>query len=594
VLQQEGQSPKAGRRWFWPADLTAPLHTAGLPPPLAAAALAGFRRKDEPWVRAAIRQRIKDEPRLKEETIARTVALVLRRSTEAGGHPLEEVINETLYHEQRRLSRANDSRAAADRAFYANVRKELPYAGTLRLRQLVHEIVARYGDEISGHFDPRIYTVATRMLPVGLSMLLHGFSFGKALRLRGRLPNIDDRLLFEGEVDRLRELARLGTVMLVPTHSSNLDSLLMGYAIYRMKLPPFSYGAGLNLFTNPVLSFFMHNLGAYTVDRLKTDPLYRETLKEYATVSLEYREHNVFFPGGTRSRSGGIETHLKKGLLGAGIAAFSHNLRQGSAAPKIFVVPCTVSYPLVLEAATLIDDYLQAFGKARYIIADDEFTILERWRDFFRGLLALDARVHVVVGRALDPFGNEVDAEGQSLDPRGRVVDPARYMYFNGQLVDDPARDAEYNRILSRRIVETYLRDTVALPTNILAYVCLELLRRRSQQIDIYRFLRTIGPGSSVPFIEVEDAVRQMVSELKGLAEARQIRLCEEAQNGSPDILIEHALNTFSTYHTTPVIERKGMRLEVGDAGLLFYYRNRLDTFGLLGAPPLLPERGEP
>jgi glycerol-3-phosphate O-acyltransferase len=44
---------------------------------------------------------------------------------------------------------------------------------------------------------------------------------------------------------------------MVPTHQSNLDSLLVGYVIYMMSLPPFAYGAGLNLFFQSP-SFLFH------------------------------------------------------------------------------------------------------------------------------------------------------------------------------------------------------------------------------------------------------------------------------------------------------------------------------------------------
>ncbi len=48
------------------------------------------------------------------------------------------------------------------------------------------------------------------------------------------------------------------------------------------------------------------------------------------------------------------------------------------------------------------------------------------------------------------------------------------------------------------------------------------------------------------------------------------------------------ALRSFGTYHTRPVVERRGVRLHVMDPKLLFYYRNRLDGYGLRGAPSLL------
>ena len=67
-------------------------------------------------------------------------------------------------------------------------------------------------------------------------------------------------------------------------------------------LPPTTYGAGKNLFSNPFISFFMRNLGAYRVDRRLRFELYKDVLKEYSTVLLEHGYHSLFFPGGTRCR----------------------------------------------------------------------------------------------------------------------------------------------------------------------------------------------------------------------------------------------------------------------------------------------------
>src|SRR5262249_10156551 len=155
----------------------------------------------------------------------------------------------------------------------------------------------RYAEEISGNFDDRVYQAVTRVLPPALGLLLNAVSPQRLVRRLPDLPNIDDAILIQGETEQLKRLHEIGTVILVPTHVSNLDSIVIGYALYRLGLPPFIYGAGLNLFSNPLISFFMHNLGAYTVDRKKTDPLYKEVLKEYATLTLENGYDNIFFPG---------------------------------------------------------------------------------------------------------------------------------------------------------------------------------------------------------------------------------------------------------------------------------------------------------
>jgi glycerol-3-phosphate O-acyltransferase len=545
-----------------------------------------------------LRARLSDDVHIEEEVVAREVDRVLGRAgdsaTRAGPRPLSEVINDTLYHERRRLQHArDDDRARADRAFHARVRHELPHATVGRQKALVREIVERYVGEIAGHFDPRVYGFATKILPYGLSGLMQGFSpRGLLSELRGA-SRLDDHLLLEGEVKGLQRLASTGTVILVPTHSSNLDSLLIGYAIYKMGLPPFVYGAGLNLFTNPLTSFFMHNLGAYTVDRTKTDPLYRETLKAYATTSLELGQHNLFFPGGTRSRSGELETRIKLGLLGAGLTAFRDNLlRAVDPGGRVFIVPCTISYPLVLEAASLIRDFLSETGKSEYIVVDDEFSRIQRWIDFLRGLAELDLRVHVRIGAALDPFGDDVDTQGVSHDARGRAIDPRRYLWREGRVVEDAARDAEYTRILGTRILASYRRDNVAMPTNVLAFALLELLRRDLAQPDLFRMLRTIGPDTTLDVTRVEAEVEKLVAELRALEHADRIRLTDELRTTDGRDIVARGLRGLRTYHTTPIAARRGTQLVVQDADLLFYYRNRLEGYGLLGAPRLTPAKG--
>ena len=175
----------------------------------------------------------------------------------------------------------------------------------------------------------------------------------------------------------------------------------------------------------------MHNLGAYTVDRRKRDPLYKRVLKEYATMTLELGYDNLFFPGGTRSRSGAIERYLKLGLAGVGVRSYVNNLRNGRASPNIYFVPVTLSFQLVLEAETLIDDFLKEVGKSRYIITDDEFSQASRIYDFMTQLMRLDSKVFATFSEPMDPFGNYVDENGESVDPRGRQ-DPSKYVLWKG------------------------------------------------------------------------------------------------------------------------------------------------------------------
>jgi glycerol-3-phosphate O-acyltransferase len=499
--------------------------------------------------------------------------------SEPGGH-LEDVAFETIYAEETRLSHAEpDSRTASDRAFIGRFRHELAHADTGRLEELVSAVVDRYTQEIAGHFDRRVYRVATRVVPPALSALLSGLSFSCSHDF-----DIDDRIVIQGETRALRAVARLGTVILAPTHVSNLDSLVLGSVIFRLGLPPFAYAAGLNLFSNALTGFFMRHLGAYTVDRKKTDPLYRETLKEYATVLLERGQHSLIFPGGTRSRSGALEHKLKLGLLGTGPVAFRNALERRASRPSIFIVPCTLSYPLVLESSTLVHDYLRLEGGPLYGDIRDEFDRPRRWLDFLRGLRELDQRVHVRFSCPLDWLGNAVDANGISRDRHGSALDLHRYLIDGGRLTADEARDTEYTRTLAASVIASYRRDNVALPTTVVSYVAFQCFRRRRERLNLFRFLRNLAPEPSVPVGEVLADLALALERLERLEQKGAIALSDDVRNKGAAGLFEQALATLATYHRIPVLQRHGSDLRVLDASLLFYYSNRLEGYGLLDA----------
>ncbi len=506
-----------------------------------------------------------------------------------GGPPIEEVINEILYLERERLrQRPSYGDSEADHRFYRRIRRKLPRSSEGTRKELLREILQRYTDEICGHFNPRVFSLATRSLPVMLTGLLNGLSPKRLLSHRKALPRVEEQLLIQGPIQQIRRLHERGIVVYTPTHSSNLDSIILGYGFHQAGLPPVAYGAGLNLFANPVLGFFMRNLGAYTVDRMKQGPIYKQCLKAYATVSMELGYDNLFFPGGTRSRSNVVERDLKRGLLGTTLSAFYNNLKLKKEKPRIYIVPTTINYPLVLEASTLIDDHLRRAGKARYIIMDDEFSRWQRQLDFMKGLFELDQRIRICFGAPLDPFGNSINEEGDSLDPKGRVIDPARYLMEDGELRVDAVRDAEYTTTLAERIAEAFQSETVVTANNVAAFALFELSLRQSGTQDLYRFLRELGPETDLPIHEVEEEIEALSGELKALERVGKVQLDPVVQAGTPGEILSAALRSLGSYHHKAALHREGVRVRVEDANLLFFYRNRLDSYGLRDSP----ERG--
>jgi glycerol-3-phosphate O-acyltransferase len=496
----------------------------------------------------------------------RVVARLAEQAKRGGDHSLEYVLNDVCVAELKRLGsseKAGKWRALAGR---------LGEMSDDEKRSELSSLVRVFGKDIVGNFDPRVYRFATKVLTPGL-----GFLFGPLSSVRGGvgglLAELDSRIQVEGPLDVLRDIAERGTIVVTPTHSSNMDSVVIGLALERAGLPPVTYGAGKNLFTNPFISFFMHNLGAYRVDRRLRFELYKDILKEYSTVLLESGYHSLFFPGGTRCRSNMVERSLKLGLLGTTVTAYGNNVKAGDPQKRIYIVPATINYRLVLEAETLIHDYLAETGQRRYIITDDEFSRIGRIVEFLRKIVAHEGAVVIRFGRPLDPFGNDVDDDGESRDRAGRRVDPRTYLSgADGELTEDPQRDAEYTRLLGRRLTEVYPRESVFHSTQLVSRVLFDAIAADAGTRDIYKLLR-----HHVREVAVPEAVRALGDLRRRIVDMPAAgRLHQRVVAAGDAATLDDAVRALGTYHSHPVIERRGDVLHVGDLELVYYYQNRL------------------
>lgn len=524
--------------------------------------------------------RLEDKERVVEEVISRVLQSKIQ---DAFQHKisLESVIQDTIYYERRRLETHVNSQTLQELQYWKKTLHRLLNASEEEQKKILKEIITSFAEEIVGYFNPKVYDLVTTTVPVALNIFFNLFFPKLWMRSFPKFPKFSDLIVIQGETKLLQALDKIGTIILVPTHSSHMDSVAVGWTLNKLGLPPYTYGAGLNLFTNSLTSYFMRNLGAYKVDRKKTASLYKDVLKEYATVSLEGGYDNLFFPGGTRSRSGAVETRLKLGLLGTGIHAYIHNLQQKKELPHIFVVPCTVSFPLVLEASTLIEDFLKEEGKAQYIIEDDEFSKPLRILNYVTSLLQRQSRVYVTIAHALDVLGNRVDAQGIPYDRRGRPLDISRYMIVNGNIEPDPQRDGEYTKELGLEIQKAFHKHNVAMSTHLLAFVVHRLLLKYNPEMDIYRLLRTGGKTDNFPIQEVAEALERTVTQVRKLVLQGEIKLDERLQSATNDYILEEGLQHFNIYHLKPVILRKGDRIYPHDTNLIYYYHNRLQGYGL-------------
>lgn len=450
-------------------------------------------------------------------------------------------------------------------------------------QDILEKITSRYSEEIASNFKHQHYKFTRSVVTFGFSRLLNAARVKGFRSIFSNQFTLQDKIQITGETDQLRDLATKGTVVMVPTHFSNLDSILIGWIISVLGLPPFIYGAGLNLFNISIFAYFMNALGAYKVDRRKKNLMYLETLKTYSKEAIQFGCHSLFFPGGTRSRSGMIESKLKLGLLSTAIEAqranYENELNETSG--KIFIVPVTINYHFVLEAPSLIRDHLSITGQERYYKENDEFSTSYKISKFLFKFFTKGSDISVSVGKAMDVLGNYVDPEGKSLDKHGRVIDTRDYFISEGKITVDQQREEEYTHMLGKRIVEEFHKINRVFSSHLVAFTAFQLIQSKNQKMDLFDLIRLPEEEIVLSFEEFKSACHQVYDRILELRAEELIKIAPHMKR-SMDEIIAHGLDNVGMYHAKrPLLRNSEGDIVTEDISLLYFYHNRLHGYGL-------------
>jgi glycerol-3-phosphate O-acyltransferase len=506
---------------------------------------------------------------------------------------LVDELEATVYREQQRMKRNRWRIDPQDEPkFWAKIKEDLldvtskPLDDDLADRkedEILKRIVHRYAGEIAGNFKPSSYRFARGVIQFWFARLLNATRVKKFGAIFRNQYTLRDKIQIVGKVKQLRSLARKGTIVMVPTHLSNLDSILIGWIIHALGLPAFIYGAGLNLFNIKIIAYFMNSLGAYKVDRRKKNLPYLETLKMYSGLAIEKGAHSLFFPGGTRSRSGTIEKMLKLGLLSTATEAQRNiylKTPAGEEPRKIFVVPVTLNYHFVLEAPELIDDYLSVKGQDRYLPEEDKYGSLQLIQFLFK-FFTKGSNISVSIGRGLDIMGNYVDEEGNSLDAQGRIIDTRDYFISNGQLTIDKQREDEYTRMLSQRIVAEYHKIHRTFASHLVAFVAFELWQKKHPKLDLFGLLRLPEEELSLDYPEFRKTCKRVRKQIYRLKKEGKANHATHVK-GKIDLVISHGLENVGNFHLKrPLLMDKKGNIITKDLNTLYFYHNRLVGYDL-------------
>ncbi|HEY8518408.1 MAG TPA: glycerol-3-phosphate 1-O-acyltransferase [Candidatus Binatia bacterium] len=189
----------------------------------------------------------------------------------------------------------------------------------------------RYLREIAATHSPHVIDLTAHLIH-----LLYTQAYGEALHY--------DR-------ERLRELYGLTQrypVVFLPSHKSNLDHLVLQYALHENGHPPNHTAGGINMNFFPV-GPLVRRSGVFFIRRtFKDNPVYKFVLRQYIDYLIEKRFSLEWYIEGGRSRSGKM-LPPRLGLLAYVVDAY----RRGKA-EDVFLIPVSIAYDQIQD----VGDYV--------------------------------------------------------------------------------------------------------------------------------------------------------------------------------------------------------------------------------------------
>lgn len=222
-----------------------------------------------------------------------------------------------------------------------------------------------------------VQTQAESVLEEMAHNLRGGAIRGFAFFLMKVLKELYQRIYVNEEgIEKVRSLIQDYPVLVMPTHRSYMDFLLMSYIFYHYDLPLPVIAAAMDFMGMKFFGWLLRNCGAFYIRRsFGDDSLYWAVFTEYVQTQICNGDNPIeFFVEGTRSRTSKSYTP-KFGMLSAALEPYFK-----SQIPDIMVIPVSISYDRVLEESLYAYELLgvpkpkestSGLLKARKILEED-------------------------------------------------------------------------------------------------------------------------------------------------------------------------------------------------------------------------------
>jgi glycerol-3-phosphate O-acyltransferase len=260
------------------------------------------------------------------------------------------------------------------------------------------------------------------------------------------------RLFASIEIHRLAEIAedaKRHPIVLVPSHRSYFDFLILSWLFYQNYLVPPHIAARDNMAFGP-FGYLFRRMGAFYLRKSFEDPLYKEVFRAYVAYLVREGFTQEFFIEGGRSRTGKTLAP-RLGMLNWDVDAFLESRRR-----DLFFVPIAISYERLVEESGMIEEL--AGG--------------EKSKESMIGLLRARKYLQRKFGSVHVSFGEPISLAGALGNQRESFEALARGQIDSAEVRDElEARKRDFVKDLGHSLVERIGWATVANATSIAAVV---------------------------------------------------------------------------------------------------------------------------
>eukprot|EP00761_Pharyngomonas_kirbyi_P002199 gb/GECH01002203.1/.p1 GENE.gb/GECH01002203.1/~~gb/GECH01002203.1/.p1 ORF type:complete len:1156 (+),score=242.96 gb/GECH01002203.1/:1-3468(+) len=319
------------------------------------------------------------------------------------------------------------------------------YKHTVRMSPAVQTAIRRIAEKDNvkvSDIEQRADKILERMcadlrMPV---VRIMGWFFRKVWRTIYKGIIIDE----EG-LEKLRQVATntKTPVILMPTHRSYIDFLILSYIFFAYDLPIPHIAAGEDFLNIMIVNMIFRHSGAFFIRRaFGGDELYRVIFSEYVKQLIGDGYPLEFFTEGTRSRSGYV-LHPKMGLL----SIVTNTLFDGNVS-DLNLVPININYEKIIEG----ENY------------SHELMGRRKTPESFQGLIRASHILRLHFGRISVSIGSPISVKEfmSSLPPEINLK---------------PSESSQDRKVLTQklayRVSYELNRLTVIMPTNMLAGILL-------------------------------------------------------------------------------------------------------------------------